>query len=132
MKATELRIGNWIEKDGKQYQITAIGIFCCGVKHNPIPLTEEWLIKFGFSKSDRIKKTNFQLSEGIIDIYESPEVFNKSNDIAVFLGNYQNEFFDLVIENWNYGEMICATSEIQYVHQLQNLYFALTGEELTL
>lgn len=57
----------------------------------PIPLTEEWLLKFGFKKSihiDQWKKRGF----GFIDV-SNPQ---------------------------------CA-----FVHQLQNLYFALTGEELT-
>jgi hypothetical protein len=65
-----------------------------------IPLTEEWLVYFGFEKSTgRIFKKN-----GILII--SDVIFE------VFLGS--------------------VIVKLQYVHQLQNLYFALTDEELEL
>ncbi len=66
----------------------------------PIQLTEEWLLKFGFPESD--------LENGKILVV--------------------GESFDNVI-----GYTIRALSPnvvIKYVHQLQNLYFALTQTEL--
>ena len=62
----------------------------------PIPLTEEWLLKFGFRESN---KYLFKYKLGL----------KKRGD---------NYFYDNI--------------SIKHVHQLQNLYFALTGEELTL
>ena len=62
MKANELRIGNWIvlvKEDIKQtrdYQLDAYDIYKASEFGDitecllPIPLTEEWLIKFGFEK----------------------------------------------------------------------------------
>jgi hypothetical protein len=73
-----------------------------------IPLTEEWLLKFGFT---------FRKDTGFIGWYSQP-VFGES--IRVFL-----------IEN-GYFKFHSATTVIKYVHQLQNLYFALTNEELTI
>ncbi len=49
MKTTELRIGSWVNENGEDFQWTSR---CYeetnGPEFNPIPLTEEWLIKFGW------------------------------------------------------------------------------------
>ena len=73
----------------------------------PIPLTEEWLVKFGFNE------INFSYYFENIELY--------------FQRSYQSYFFKFGFEP-NEKKAI----QIKYVHQLQNLYFALTGEELTL
>lgn len=62
----------------------------------PIPLTEEWLIRFGFI-SGRLKFGQWYLKFSGAQFW--------LNDIGI---------------------------EIFYVHQLQNLYHALTGDELTI
>jgi hypothetical protein len=76
----------------------------------PIPLTEEWLLKLGFK---RIKKGIGwdKLSDGKLILVEVPT--NKGNIVA----------FNYDADKYNY---------LKYVHQLQNLYFALTGVELQL
>ena len=66
----------------------------------PIPLTEEWLLKFGFEKD----------SDGYL-IYMKSRIFIEFTT----RGHYEISEYD---------------TEIKYVHQLQNLYFALTGNEL--
>lgn len=63
----------------------------------PIPLTDEWLVKFGFEKS-----------------YKS---FVKGD--FTFITNHGLAY-----------KLTIITNLPKYVHQLQNLYFALTGEEL--
>ena len=109
MKTTELRIGNYVNGiydegefiaevltvDSEGCLLDANGIYeLTSLKViKPIPLTEEWLVKFGF---ERLGDISFP--------------FIKSNDFE------NSETFSL------YG--------IKHVHQLQNLYFALTGEEL--
>jgi hypothetical protein len=70
---------------------------------NPIPLTEEWLLKFGFYKSETFK--NSFIKKGV-DIYIQDTAF----------------WYDLLNNS----------IEIKSVHQLQNLFFALTNEELTI
>lgn len=75
-----------------------------GLSAYGIPLTEEWLFKFGFVKV---------------------------RDYPVFrLNGFQVEFngFD---SEWGSG-LIDKKTIIKYVHQLQNIYFCLFGEELTL
>ena len=75
-----------------------------------ISLTEEWLINFGF---ELIEKSSF--STGTENKYK---VFVKEE----FTYNALQEKF------WYQGRIVMP--EIKYVHQLQNLYFALTGKEL--
>lgn len=73
----------------------------------PIPLTEEWLLKFGFEKT--------------------PWYFNS---YRLVIGNNDYAILIDLDGDCEVGDII--TCKIQYVHQLQNLYFALTGEELTI
>lgn len=121
MKQTELRTGNWIEKDGKQYQISALGIFCIGPKHKPIPLTEEWFKKIeGFYKDGKYWS---------ISIYDYKYCF-KYREWAENWAFYQ-EYTDSPFDEDN-GKKYPVSFDIKYIHQLQNLYFALTGEELTI
>jgi hypothetical protein len=67
----------------------------------PIPLTEEWLIKFGFKKYSK----NF-IKYGDIEFY----IWTTNND-------YQIKALDKLIK-------------IETVHELQNLYYLLTKTEL--
>ena len=104
MKASELRLGNWVEDENGYYQIESEHLqdeVFPYLQTWEIPLTEEWLLKFGFVKH----KTT--------DIYPTfaKQMFNWNDGILYIIG---------------YGFM----NHIKYVHQLQNLYFALTGEEL--
>jgi hypothetical protein len=77
-----------------------------GWQAEPIPLTEEWLLRFGFEKNDN---NQFILMEGSVDI-----VFNKD------------------LNGWTCDGINFSINMTEHVHQLQNLYFALTGEELKL
>jgi len=122
MKAEELRIGNWVchtpsknKTASGNFIVSEISAFTIdkinGLESediDPIPLTEEWLVRFGFDKDGFdwffMPKKDHVVQNGY-------SVNNKEN---VF------EIDELIIPN------------IQHVHQLQNLYFALTGEELTL
>tara|TARA_R110000822_G_C14906902_1_gene449700 strand:+ start:131 stop:493 length:363 start_codon:yes stop_codon:yes gene_type:complete len=116
MKATELRIGNWVEIQGLQSKVILVDVeeciceneYCEDFENNkitqnlqPIPLTKEWLEKFGFENNSM----NLD-EEGFLHL-----------DIS-FLGGV-----NVYINDMEYPH-------INYVHQLQNLYFALTGEEL--
>jgi hypothetical protein len=80
----------------------------------PIPLTEEWLLKFGFDK-----KTPY---EGKL-FYEigHNEMYFKVKEV----GDIYNHWY---FYKWEW----ILTTNIQYVHQIQNLYYSLTGEELTI
>jgi hypothetical protein len=104
MKATELRIGNFYDNNGvfKKASPSTIEEVWNAPRSwcKAIPLTEEWLLKFGFEITD-----NFQTK----DRFQT----HKQDGIIWF----------------EYGYIVV---ELNYVHQLQNLYFSLTGEELTI
>jgi len=78
-----------------------------------IPLTDEWLLKFRF-KTRTTENISIQYFIGA-----NPVTRDWMFDILWLKGDeypfYRNGYF-----------------KIKYVHQLQNLYFALTGEELTI
>ena len=113
IKANELRMGNLILKNGNLHYTNYMTIrYVYGlsvtdeVKFEPIPLTEEWLFKFGFEKSKRFESGELKPCYAIFSL-------------AVMIRH--NSFFI----DW-----IGGNTELNHVHQLQNLYFALTGEEL--
>lgn len=72
---------------------------------SPIPLTEKWLLKFGLKEYYRSEwQLKYENEKGL-------DVLIKENRILVtFHGNYLRD--------------------AEYVHQLQNLYYALTNTEL--
>lgn len=119
--AKELRVGNYVSNGIHPFKAniytiqtaeygTALG------EINPIPLTEEILVKCGFECDGvcfKTKSNYFRLS-----LFQ----FNKANDY----NDNENEFKVTVYQHHNSVE-ICR---IKHLHQLQNLYFALTGQEL--
>ena len=123
MKATELRIGNWVDADivKKQMQVTSIldkGVNCkeLGLLYDmiePIPLTEEWLERFGF-EIECLAANDCRAVKG--DFY-----ITLDHDGSTVIG-YPTSIG--MRNKWMFVQ------DIEHVHQLQNLYFALTGEEL--
>jgi len=147
MKAKELRIGNYVDvprKDQSPFRIDAfeslsktfVKVAMVHPEHGenfhpltwygddltPIPLTEEWHNKFGVIKS------GFESFE-----YSLP-IKNNMYIKVIFIGDYvmlrqgEGNHEDDVVSIWNKD----LTKRDMYVHEWQNLYFALTGEELTL
>ena len=112
MDVKELRIGNLfqtIANDIRDVDIKELTrIQGMPYLYKPIPLTEEWLVKFGFSKSF-FTISNFFKKDIYLNIDNKGKwTFNLAEGIGVYL------------------------TDIKHVHQLQNLYFALTNEELKL
>jgi len=123
IKINELRIGNiillsWKNAVNPSTRKVDLGAFMdlasngsgSAYNYEPIPLTEEWLSKFGF---DKIGK-NFR------KFYE----YNPNLKEFVLYYNNSTGFYEIKANN-----LMCT---ILSVHQLQNLYFALTGKELEL
>jgi len=54
MKASELRIGNWVNYDGRNCTIQEPTDLVDADEFEPIPLTEEWLLNFGFEKEEHL------------------------------------------------------------------------------
>ena len=121
LTANELRIGNYLNYQGKIIKVE--GIHNRTIYHSdrqfdqvgvekyitfePIPLTDEWLLKFGFGKSDE------------------HEYGSNEHDLFGFYYDYHfNKFYLDTPEDNIYIPFI------KYVHQLQNIYFSLTNTEL--
>lgn len=80
---------------------------------SPIPITEKWLERFGFVKYYHEDRDSDYYWKGEILIYA-----------------YRTGELYFASENDNGCYPIVNTSEIKYVHELQNLYFALIKEEV--
>lgn len=112
MKASELKIGNHLRYPKKNYfEITESDFkndnFWYDIHDEiiePIPITEDWLIRFGFEP----KVMHFQKTGSHFYVYKR----HTDNQLVYRTNNF--------------------TIELKFIHQLQNLYFALTGEELKL
>jgi hypothetical protein len=131
MKANELRIGNLVyyrSSDSDQWTndlpIEDGFEIDSADEYKPIPLTEEWLLKFGFEKG--VSK--------LMDFVKSELDFTIEGNECICYGVYKDgdEFTFNVSHSGeiheNEGWRILLY--IRYVHQLQNLYFALTAQEL--
>lgn len=113
MKQQELRLGNLVilpETPFEPCEVTIEMLKHFGEDLLPIPLTEEWLIKFGFvekymSCHRRWTKDGLRIDQITDEDFEGGKIPQEQ----IFFYN---------------------DKEISYVHQLQNLYFALTEEEL--
>jgi len=91
----------WLEEDPEGFEPV----------NGYIPLTEEWLLKFGFEiVYDSVYRTRYDLSEDYRFGYDFNKLTNFVSKGCRFKGYYFNH--------------------ILYVHQIQNLYFSLTGKEL--
>ena len=127
MNTKELRIGNYINvyrkpadlsqstlqiesiysNDGIYFVRLADG-FNVNIENGitPVLLTEELLLKCGFEE---------------VGIYDN--VYHKEN-FRIITGKEKDCLFQV------YEDEHCIGIEVSCVHQLQNLYFALTGKEL--
>lgn len=136
IQINELRIGNLIERNGILAKIEIINNeldevyslgedfyysdFCCNIE--PILLTEEWLLKLGFELDDDDLYTLCLFSQRDPK-YNSIELWTRSNEGIKII---------LEVDEGEMPEQSCVPlHHIKYVHQLQNLYFCLTGAELT-
>ena len=128
---TDLRLGNWLydsQPSGFPMQISALG--------------KDWVqLDFEGNESDCFENTDKE----IYPIPITKELIVKSlnaeplgDDYSVKLGDYRYIYFRInndgyiSIDFFNYDDNseneIC--DGIRYVHELQNLYYALTGNEL--
>jgi len=130
LNATDLRIGNYIEvsflQDNGKFKYEMIQVIANTIKDaerygnewdaRPIPLSEGWLLKAGFEKGKGLYSQWYFIQLLGTEFYLRPN----------FLGGYLWGF-DLEIAS---GYELNDAQPIQYLHQLQNLWKELSGNEL--
>jgi hypothetical protein len=143
MKAHELRIGNLVDLGNRIAKVIENNSLACVVvdleetqdtiedyeRTKPIPLTEAWHNKFGVQKNGFLSFEYVLPRKNNIDIrvvFQGDYVFLRQSS-SMRKSASKNHIMDDVISIWNKD----LTKRDMYVHEWQNLYFALTGEELT-
>ena len=147
LKPSELRIGNYVLTNNSLYRKADLGKIACIVAINsevkvdnkqgvvtiyqiedkykdtygqfldylkPIPISEEKLIELGFTKTE----DNDYLKVG-------------RKAFLVSLADYGDTDFH-VLYRCDIGMDFCSLAYVDYIHQIQNIVFDLTGEELVI
>lgn len=129
MKANELRIGNYLnllESEDDFHEVQSFDEDCMSFKGYvswnyigfdevlPIPLTEKWLLALGFEFYKVLSHYRKVIDDFWYQIKKTPD--------GQFLFSFTNLSYDEVNH--------MPPKLISEIHQLQNLFFALTGKEL--
>lgn len=141
IRANELRIGNFVLHEGRIAHVLyftskriALKLDYSTVKITakknfeeiliePIPLTPAWFDKFGFTYENAYDCICWSVTSQDLKLEINQDDWSEDKGKTwnhYFCFNYWTDMKDS-----NYMK-----TNLLYVHQLQNLYFALTGEEL--
>lgn len=118
--ARELRIGNYVYGYKTTWTIDKndfrdVDLDDNSMPYNPIPLTEEWLLKLGFKDARSNELELYPIK------YNTKTIRYNGINTNLYVSDFGDD---------SHYDLPCP--HIKYVHQLQNIYFALTGEELTI
>lgn len=128
IQPNELRLGNYVSQLGAVCRVVAVSNIIYGSVYivqlgdarsegftsesiDPIPLSNDWLVRFGFCKT--------VLSSYMTGV----EIKYSAFELKGFV-------YNSIQRTWWYRGVL--EKQPKSVHQLQNLFFALTGEELKL
>ena len=119
IQANELRLGNYVNAKKNRFAEGYIEVESIDFEHInlsfrsydiedliPIPITQEWLLKLGFERLPNTMTYNYASKCGSVSVFKMPN----------------GKFF---------ADGFIKDVKLESVHQIQNLYFALTGEELS-
>jgi hypothetical protein len=115
IEAKDLRIGNYCLREGKMHKMIAYDTLMAsrGDAYEPIALTPEILEQCGFD-------------DGLYELFANTYLqLDRDNGYSVFIRQDDTNTGG----NFNF---VLLKRGIKYLHQLQNLYWCLTGEELQL
>ena len=136
MRAKDLRVGNIVHSKAETvlmisgwvlYEMTTIENINEETFLKPIPLTKEWLLKLGFTNYVWCENSAFiklECGKSLYLRFYSDKWSCRKADI----GKDEKGFY---IKNTTKNTVLEA-GKLKHVHQLQNLFFALTSEELTI
>ena len=134
IKPNELRLGNYVKYPFHELQVCQLfidsfqGMYVGGKgcymyeSCDGIPLTSEWLLKFGFKLEDitwydaSVTKNVYCKGQYYVDMRESLGT-------GYLFGKMDNEYP---------GYRNILVRPVQYVDQIQNVFYFITGEELTI
>ena len=107
MKASELRVGNWVNNNEEDYQITSATIAQIergDATATPIEINEHWLSILGFRQES-------------IDFW-----YRYSGDELIIIFDTDDNRIK-ICDTWKFPKR-------KYVHELQNLFYGITQLEL--
>ncbi|EHQ41576.1 hypothetical protein [Myroides odoratus] len=144
IQASELRLGNLVFVDNKKYhpKLKNIPVVVTGIEKKT--LTNDQKQSFPFSDSSiRIVPTQGEFKDleiGQLNEFIKPIELTEERLLQCGFKHTGNGFYELLgthIGLCNIGDVFfnvgfkgITIGNIKYLHQLQNLYFALTGKEL--
>lgn len=118
IRANELRVGNLVlDFAGKPVKVVRTNLDKIPLE-TPIPLTPEILEQCGFRRKDWDNQW-----------YPGKFELTLEADSDAFFKYYSDED-NLMILSSDGGDVSIVKENIKYLHQLQNLFFALTDQEL--
>jgi len=154
MEAKNFRIGNFTQIENKKhyplfsdeiFEVTEIKKSGLGLENalkdddvfeinqkykfiKPIKLTEDWLLKFGF-KNKGVVNNKINLKSNADNGFDNAIIYDDEAN-TVF---YFNKKFYYIIDQ-NYDDYGCnyTDKELKFIHEFQNLNFALNQKELML
>ena len=119
IQAREIRIGNIIQFDDTSEDIVRVEYV--------FQSDEMWFIQWTWISGKGSFKSGNSILEDFEPIPLSPEILEKAGFEKCSCGGWKQGELHLY-KGFNYERKRI----IKYLHQLQNLYFSLTGEELTI
>jgi hypothetical protein len=141
IKVSQLRIGNYLydnkdnlcrveqlnsNADETEVYAPVIKGALTYLPNKPIPLTEETLLKCGFEKV--VVKGDFDAG------FDDDITYGLEYKREFYLSYDASDFSIAIFSSklaYDYEDGICIPLEsAKYLHQLQNIFFSLTGEEL--
>lgn len=128
MNIREIRVGNWLKYKGHEviWEVEDFEEWGKNIELliEPIPLTEDWLFKFGFTDYEWCNDCAF------MKFYERHLMMRYYNDKWYCFRTIVGK--DSQGHSMKGSENIAEPGFIKYVHQAQNLIYALTSQELTI
>lgn len=119
----ELRVGNWLLKDDNPKLLLMAGfldVYHFPSHFKPIELTPKLLENFWFERKS--------FNDHLIAYLFYPDIKDNKYIFCIYPSDITNDNFEfrITVDNIYFREII----SIKYLHQLQNIFYSLTGIEL--